>query len=56
MTRRQFLRSAAWAGGAALLAAQTGCRSLAGAGSARGGSMMGFRAPPLPRIRVGIMR
>jgi len=55
MTRRQFLRSAAWAGGAALLAAQTGCRSLAGAGSARGGSMMGFRAPPLPRIRVGII-
>ncbi len=55
MKRREFVRAAAWAGGAALFGTQAGCRSVSGLYGVRGGSMMGFRAPALPSVRVGII-
>lgn len=53
--RRRFLQAAAWAGGVSAVLAQAGCRSLSGGPVRCGGSMAGFRAPPLERIRVGII-
>jgi len=53
--RRDFIKGAFWAGGAAGLCAQNGCSSLAGLQLGRKGSMAGFRAEPLERVRVGII-
>ena len=47
--RRKFL---AGAGGAAALVAAGGCAGLA---KAPGGSMSGYAAPPLERVRVGVV-
>lgn len=52
MDRRSFMKSAA---GVALLA-QSGCRSIFPFDRYReGGSMIGFSAPPLGRVRIGVI-
>lgn len=55
LDRRSFIKSAVLAGGAASLAATGGCQSLQFKGITAAGSMMGFRAAPLPDLRVGII-
>lgn len=55
MGRRGFLKAAAWAGGAAGVMAQPGCAYLGEYESRAGKSMMGFRAPPIEKVRVGII-
>ncbi|MDD2600476.1 MAG: twin-arginine translocation signal domain-containing protein, partial [Kiritimatiellae bacterium] len=55
LDRRSFIKAAALAGGAAGLAAGGGCRTLEFKGILAAGSMMGFRAAPLPELRIGII-
>jgi len=50
--RREFLRAAAAAAGAVSWTQATGCRTAEAVG---GGSMMGFRAPPLDEVRIGFI-
>ena len=52
MNRREFLKRGAW-GSAALAAA--GCVGPAGFGFGRRDTMCGFAAPPMDRIRIGII-
>ena len=50
--RREFLKGTAWMGAAAVAA---GCMSAKqGAGFGVGGSMFGFAAKPMKKIRVGV--
>ena len=53
--RRGFLKGAVCAGGAAALLGQTGCTSFSGLMAQRRKSMIGFRAEPLEKVRVGII-
>ena len=53
--RREFLKAAAWAGGVMAALGQTGCASFPGGGGHTRTSMMGFRAEPLEKVRVGII-
>ena len=55
LDRRSFIKTAVFAGGAASLAAASGCQMLKFPGIAAAGSMMGFKAAPLPDLRVGII-
>ncbi|MFA7172245.1 MAG: Gfo/Idh/MocA family oxidoreductase [Kiritimatiellia bacterium] len=55
LDRRSFIKAAALVGGAASLAAGSGCRTLQFKGITAAGSMMGFRADPLPKLRVGMI-
>jgi predicted dehydrogenase len=54
MDRRGFLKAAAW-GGAAGVLAQSGCRAFAGFPERAGKSMVGFRAEPLEKVRIGLL-
>lgn len=54
--RREFLKATACASGMATIMHQSsGCASLPFASSGQGGSMMGFKAPPLDQVRVGVI-
>jgi hypothetical protein len=53
--RRDFIKTAAYAGGLTTLLAHTGCKSIEGNEQGPQASMAGFRAEPLDRIRVGII-
>jgi hypothetical protein len=55
MDRRGFLKAAAWAGGAAGLLSQSGCRAFAGFPERKGQSMAGFCADPLEKVRIGLL-
>ncbi|MDA3926964.1 MAG: Gfo/Idh/MocA family oxidoreductase [Kiritimatiellae bacterium] len=56
MDRRSFIKAAAMVGGAAGLAAGSGCQNLKKCTRmTTTGSMMGFRAEPIPELRVGII-
>ena len=55
MDRRGFLQAAAWAGGAAGVLAQSGCQAFAGFPERKGKSMVGFRAAPLEKVRIGVI-
>jgi hypothetical protein len=50
--RREFIKAAALAGAVSMVET-TGCRTTDAARS--GGSMMGFRAPPLDEVRIGFI-
>lgn len=53
--RREFLKTAAQAGGMATLLSQTGARGMSEGTVKRGASMAGFRVKPMARIGVGII-
>jgi hypothetical protein len=53
--RRGFLKAAAWAGGVAAALGQSGCSSFSGFAGRTRTSMMGFRAEPLGKVRVGVV-
>ena len=55
MDRRGFLKAAAWAGGLAGAFAQPGCAVFSGVAERKGQCMVGFRAAPLEKVRVGII-
>jgi len=58
LDRRSFIKAAAMVGGAAGLAAGSGCQNFnfkKYSSMASTGSMMGFRAEPIPELRVGII-
>jgi hypothetical protein len=56
LDRRSFIKGAVMVGGAAGLAAGSGCESMKMfPGISSPGSMMGFRAAPVPELRVGII-
>ena len=53
MNRREFLKGTTWMGAVAMV---SGCCSRGGAiGAGAGGSMHGFRAAPMKRVRVGVI-
>ena len=53
--RREFLKGAVCAGGAAAMLGQTGCTTFSGLTAQRRKSMVGFRAEPLEKVRVGVI-
>lgn len=55
MDRRGFLRAAAWAGGLAGALTLPGCAAFSGFEERKGKSMVGFRAAPLEKVRVGLI-
>ena len=56
MDRRSFIKAAAMVGGAAGLSAGSGCQYIKNmARMSTTGSMMGFRADPIPELRIGII-
>lgn len=55
MNRRAFLEKLAGTGGAAAMLALQGCASFAPWQGRRHASMMGFRAEPLEKVRVGLI-
>ena len=55
MDRRGFLKAAAWAGGLASALVQPGCAAFSGVAQRKGKSLVGFRAAPLEKVRVGII-
>ena len=55
MNRRAFLKQAALACGSSAALATAGCGTLTGYKGARTSSMLGFRAEPLKKIRVGVI-
>ncbi len=55
LDRRSFIKAAAMAGGAAGLTVGSGCQALKFTGITSAGSMMGFRADPVPELRVGVI-
>lgn len=55
MNRRGFLKAASAAGGIAGAFAQSGCAAFSVMSERKGESLVGFRVPPLEKVRIGLI-